>query len=86
MFSEVYDATQTFRPKGLMQRIGLSEIVRGDVVMAECYCIRSPESVGRRAVSPVHWRVWFELFAISLIVKAPRLPFSYVQDGFSGCM
>lgn len=86
MFSEVYDATQSFRPKGLMQRVGFSDLVRGDVVMAECYCVRSPDSTGRRAEVPTTWRVWFELSALSLLVKAPRLPFSYVQDGFNGCM
>lgn len=86
MFSEVYDATQSFRSKGLMQRIGLSELLRGDVVVAEFYCIRSPELTGRRVVAPATWRVWFELSAVSLLVRAPRLPFPYVPDDFNGCL
>ncbi len=86
MFTDVYDATQSFRAKSLMERLSLSDVVLGDVILAECYCIRTPEVTGGRAVKPVSWRVWFELSAISLLVKAPRLPFPYVPDGFSGCL
>lgn len=86
MFADVYNATQYFRSKSLMERLSLSEIVIGDVVLAECYCIRTPEVAGGRPVRSASWRVWFELSAISLLVKSPRLPFPYVQDSFSGCL
>ncbi len=86
MFADVYNATQCFRSKSLMERLPLSDVAVGDVVLAECYCIRTLEVTGGRAVKPASWRVWFELSAISLLVKGPRLPFSYVPDSFSGCL
>ncbi|KAH9855411.1 hypothetical protein C2E23DRAFT_882797 [Lenzites betulinus] len=87
MFTGVYDATHAFRSKELMPRMGLSSIIRGDIVLAECYCIRSPELVGQGVPGgPFTWRVWFEIGSISLLAMAPRMPMSYVPDTFTGCM
>ncbi|EIW61756.1 uncharacterized protein TRAVEDRAFT_18356 [Trametes versicolor FP-101664 SS1] len=58
MFAGVYDATQYFRAKSLMERLPLSDVVLGDVVLAECYCIRTLEVTGGRAVKPATWRAY----------------------------
>ncbi|KAI0357515.1 hypothetical protein OH77DRAFT_1399250, partial [Trametes cingulata] len=67
MFPEIFDARQSFRNKDQMRVISPSDIVGGDLVLAECLCTKVPHRRLPRKTNEARWSTSFSLLAISLL-------------------
>lgn len=84
-FTALYDATAAFRSKSEMAQLPPSELMRGDVVLAEAYITRyHPGSVDDiRTQDLTKWRARFEMQSLSLLLRAPEFV-EEVEDRESG--
>ncbi|KAI0355621.1 hypothetical protein OH77DRAFT_1402666, partial [Trametes cingulata] len=72
MFRDVFDARWGFQNKNQMQRIPPSDIIGGDLVLAECLYVKSRQRRPAEDTYATDWNSSFSLLAIALLAKAPR--------------
>ncbi len=62
-----------------MTKIGVNDLIGGDVVLLQTSFIRDIDSD-----DPGAWTVSFELSSLSLLYPTPRAPCADVDNGFRG--
>ncbi len=79
VFRRFYDASQRYQQTSIMDKIGVNELVGGDIVLVQSSFIRSFD-----ALDPDAWQVSFQLSSISLLYAVPRATLPDVDNGFRG--
>lgn len=79
MFRRFYDASIKYRQPSLMTKIGVNELIGGDIVLLQSIFTRTLDSE-----NPEEWTVSFELSSLSLLYGAPRVSAPDVDNGFRG--
>ena len=68
----LYDATAAYRAKKDMPTLDVASLAAGDVVLAECYIMRSPRGAGgvdHDGADRLH--SWLEIQSVSLLAGRP---------------
>ncbi len=87
-FRDIFDATNGYTTKAAMPRLPLTDLMIGDLVLAECTAIRYKVDN-----APAHqwdsWQVGFQLHALSLLHRRSETiapPPSFFTDDFEGTL
>ncbi|KAI0649967.1 hypothetical protein C8Q79DRAFT_902827, partial [Trametes meyenii] len=78
-----YDATSDFTDKTEMLRVSPTFFAVGDVVLAECMCIRRKRDPGCGSRDWSSWGTEFELVSMSVLSGVPRRLAPIVRDTFT---
>lgn len=87
VFREIYDARARYTAKPDMQTLPLADLSIGDLVLVECWFVRS--RINRDSSAWDTWNAAFQLRSVSLLLSrtsfaGPSAPHIDADDGFDG--